>query len=110
MFEVSGGIYANVPDGTAIAYNDNEGLLVSSRSFKGTLQPIELSLKKHICLNTSVPRPTIKQIMDEYYRLTHLNWASLFRQGKFALPQILTQNLGENISYGVHVPDDMVLL
>ena len=52
----------------------------------------------------------IKQIMDEYYRLTHLNWASLFRQGKFALPQILTQNLGENISFGVHVPDDMVLL
>jgi hypothetical protein len=110
VFEVSGATYANVAEGTAIAYNDREGLLVSSKSFKGTLQPIELSLKKHICLNVNVPQPHIKQIMDEYYRLAHLNWASIFRQGKFALPQILTQNLGENISFGVHVPDDMVLL
>jgi hypothetical protein len=39
-----------------------------------------------------------------------LNWASIFRQGKYALPQILTQNLGENISAGVFVPDDMILL
>jgi hypothetical protein len=110
VFEVSGGTYSNVVDGTAIAYNENEGLLVSSRSFRGTLQPIEISLRKHICLNAAIPTPNIKQIMDEYYRLTHLNWASIFRQGKFALPQILTQNLGENISAGVHVPDDMILL
>lgn len=38
------------------------------------------------------------------------DWASLFRQGKYALPQILTQNLGENISAGILVPDDMIPL
>lgn len=48
--------------------------------------------------------------MDEYYRQTYLDWASVFRQGKYALPQILTQNLGEHISAGVAVPEDMILL
>src|SRR6266699_591114 len=110
IFEVAEGIYRNVADGTALAFDENEGLLVSSTSAKGTVQPIEISLKKHVCLNVDVPRPHIKQLIDEYHRLTHLNWASIFRQGKYALPQILTQNLGENISAGVHVPDDMILL
>ncbi|ERG93127.1 MAG: hypothetical protein J07HQW1_03184, partial [Haloquadratum walsbyi J07HQW1] len=31
-------------------------------------------------------------------------------QGKYALPQILTQNLGENLSAGVEVPDDMPMI
>ena len=110
IFEVAEGSYRNVADGTALAYDENEGLLVSSTSAKGTVQPIEISLKKHVCLNVEVPRPHIEQLIDEYHRLTHLNWASIFRQGKYALPQILTQNLGENISAGVHVPDDMILL
>jgi len=48
--------------------------------------------------------------MDEYYRMTYLDWASMFKQGKYSLPQIITQNLGENISAGVSVPEDMVLL
>jgi len=103
--------FLNVSAGTAISYNETEGLLVSSSSRMGTSQPIEISLKKHLCLNRSdVVRPHISQIMDEYYRLTFLNWSSIFRQGKYALPQILTQNLGENISAGVLVPDDMILL
>lgn len=50
------------------------------------------------------------EIMDEYYQLTHLDWASLFNQGKYELPQILTQKLGENISAGLTIPDDLVLL
>jgi len=110
LFEKTDGSYENVRDGTAIAYSDSEGLLVSSSSLIGTAQPIEISLKKHLNLNAQSPKPHIKQIMDEYYRLTHLNWSSIFKQGKYALPQILTQNLGENISAGVLVPDDMVLL
>ena len=110
LFEKVDGNYENVHDGTAVAYNDSEGLLVSSSSLIGTAQPIEISLKKHLNLNAQFPKPHIKQIMDEYYRLKHLNWSSVFKQGKYALPQILTQNLGENISAGVLVPDDMVLL
>ncbi|MGB9659202.1 MAG: hypothetical protein ACPLY9_01570 [Nitrososphaerales archaeon] len=111
IFDLKLGRYFNVPEGTAIAFNENEGLLVSCSSRTGTAQPVEISIKKHLCLNMNgVPRPHILQIMDEYYRLTKLNWSSLFKQGKYALPQILTQNLGENISAGVRVPDDMVLL
>jgi hypothetical protein len=111
IVEQTGTSFANVREGTAIAYDENVGLLVSCAAPFGTAQPIEISLKKHLCINCeATPRPHIKQIIDEYYRLTHLNWASIFRQGKFALPQILTQNLGENISAGVMVQDNMVLL
>jgi hypothetical protein len=103
--------FVNVPEGTAISYDENNGLLVSCSSRIGTEQPIEISLHRHLCLNgDSIPKPQISQIMDEYYRLTFLNWSSIFKHGKYALPQILTQNLGENISAGVLVPDDMVLL
>lgn len=42
--------------------------------------------------------------------MTFLDWASVLKQGKYALPQIMTQNLGENISADVMVPEDMVLL
>jgi len=52
----------------------------------------------------------ISEIIDEYYRLTFLNWSSIYRKSKLALPQILTQNLGENLTAGVMVPDDMILL
>jgi hypothetical protein len=103
--------FANVHEGTAISYNESQGLIVSCPSRIGTAKPIEISFKKHLCLNDiNVPKPSISQILEEYYRLTFLNWASIFRQGKYALPQILTQNLGENISAGVFVPDDMILL
>jgi len=103
--------FVNVPEGTAISYDDDNGLLVSCSSHIGTVQPIEISLHRHLCLNGGyIPKPRISQIMDEYYRLAFLNWSSIFKQGKYALPQILTQNLGENISAGVLVPDDMVLL
>jgi len=111
VFDKYNSEFLNVSGGTAISYNDVEGLLVSSSSRIGTSQPIEISLKKHLCLNRNdVPKPHISQIMDEYYRLAFLNWSSIFRQGKYALPQILTQNLGENISAGILVPDDMILL
>jgi len=110
VFDFNGG-YSNVEEGTAIIYNGKVGLLISAKSQFGTSQPLEISLMKHIVINTNdVPIPHISQIMEEYYKLTKLNWGSVFNQGKLALPQILTQNLGENLSYGVSVPDNMVLL
>lgn len=111
IFNLVNGKFVNVHEGTAISYDENNGLLVSCGSHIGTVQPIEISLYKHLCLNgDSIPKPHISQIMDEYYRLTFLNWSSIFKQGKYALPQILTQNLGENISAGVLIPEDMILL
>ncbi|RLI79775.1 hypothetical protein DRP05_02760 [Archaeoglobales archaeon] len=109
LFEFNGK-YRNVGEGTAISFNERTGLLVSSSTHVGTIQPLEITLHCHIYLNTNVPTPHISEIMDEYFRLTHLDWASIFKQGKYALPQILTQNLGENVSAGVVVPEDMVLL
>jgi len=110
IFDLSDTKFINVNEGTAVCYNHRSGLLVSCSPQVGTSQPLEISLEKHICLNREVTSPHISQIMEEYHRLTHLDWASLFKQGKYALPQILTQNLGENISAGVLVPDDMILL
>jgi len=109
IFEYNGS-YENVRVGTAISFNEKSGLLVSASTRLGTIQPLELTLHSHICLNIDVPEPHISEIMDEYYRLTYLNWASLFNQGKYALPQILTQKLGENISAGLTIPDDLILL
>lgn len=103
--------FKNVNEGVAIVYDNKSGLLVSASTKLGTVQPLEITFHSHICLNCeSIPTPHISEIMDEYYRLTHLDWASIFKQGKYALPQILTQNLGENISAGISVPADIILL
>src|SRR5439155_19403124 len=37
----------NVPEGTAVAYDDHKGLLVSCPAFKGTAQPLEVAIWKH---------------------------------------------------------------
>lgn len=111
VFENRYGRYENASVGTAILYDDKCGLLISSSTYYGTSQPIELTLHAHIPLNEAkAPAPHISQIIDEYYSLSFLNWSSIYKKSKLALPQILTQNLGENLTAGVMVPDDMVLL
>ncbi len=105
--------FVNVQEGTAISYNDSKGLLVSCSWERGTIQPIEISIKDRIGINIDekkIPKPHISQILEEYYRLTILNWASIFKQGKYALPHILTQNLGKYSSAGVDVPGDTIPL
>lgn len=111
LFESQYGQFQNPNVGTVIFYDDKRGLLISSSTYSGTVQPIEITLHAHICLNEAdAPVPHISQIIDEYYSLTFLNWSSIYKKSKLALPQILTQNLGENLTAGVMVPDDMVLL
>lgn len=111
VFEKNGRNYSNVQEGTSVAYNDEEGLLVSFKPDKGTAQPMEISLKEHICLNRGdTPTPTAHQLLKEYYQMSYLNWASIFKQGKYALPQILTQNLGENLSAGIETPENMAVI
>ncbi|MDK2796408.1 MAG: hypothetical protein PWQ58_1607 [Archaeoglobaceae archaeon] len=110
IFEYDGKSYKNVRQGTGIAFDERGGLLVPSFTRSGTIQPLELILHERVCLNINVPKPHISEIMDEYHRLSCLNWASLFYQGKYALPQILTQKLGENISAGLIIPENFVLL
>lgn len=39
-----------------------------------------------------------------------LNGASIFKQGKYALPQILTQNIGGNLSAGIKTPENMPMI
>lgn len=111
VFERDGRRYRNVPEGTAVTYDDEEGLLVSFKPDQGTAQPMEISLKDHICLNRQdAPAPTAHQLLREYYHMTFLNWSSIFKQGKYALPQILTQNLGENLSAGIETPENMAVI
>lgn len=111
LFANDSGRRTNVVEGTAVALDAHRGLLVSCPVFRGTAQPLEITVWKHLCINRlETSWPHVAQVMDEYYRQTYLDWASVFRQGKYALPQILTQNLGEHISAGVAVPEDMVLL
>lgn len=105
------GWYGNAFEGTAVSMDDDTGLLVSCPTSKNaTAQPIEIKLHHHFCLGRETPRPNIAEVMEEYYRLTFLDWASLYKQGKYALPQKLTQNLGENISAINKVPRDMILI
>lgn len=103
--------FENVDGGTAVSYGDEEGLLVSHKPDRGTAQPLEITLQDHVSLNRDeVDSPTAEGLLEEYYSLSYLNWSSVFNQGKYALPQILTQNLGENLSAGVEVPDDMPMI
>lgn len=105
------GWYNNVREGTAISQDNDTGLLVSCPTGKhATAQPIEIKLHHHFCIGGETPRPSISGIMEEYYRLTFLDWSSLYKQGKFALPQKLTQNLGENLSAIGKVPGDIILI
>jgi hypothetical protein len=111
LIERRNSTYTNVDGGTAVTYSDDSGLLVSHKPGRGTAQPLEISLHDHISLNQSpVPDPTAAQLLEEYHSLSHLNWSSIFKQGKFALPQILTQQLGENLSAGIDVPENMPMI
>jgi hypothetical protein len=103
--------FENVDGGTAVTYGDRQGLLVSHKPDRGTAQPLEITLQDHVSLNQDdVGSPTAGELLKEYYNLSYLNWSSVFNQGKYALPQILTQNLGENLSAGIEVPDNMPMI
>ena len=103
--------FENVAGGNAMIYDDNAGLLVSHKPDRGTAKPLEITANDHVSLNRDdVPEPTAESLLREYYNLSYLNWSSIFSQGKYALPQILTQNLGENLSAGIDVPDDMAMI
>lgn len=103
--------FGNVDGGTAVTYGDEQGLLVSHKPERGTAQPLEITLQDHVSLNREeVDPPTAEELLREYYNLSYLNWSSIFNQGKYALPQILTQNLGENLSAGIEVPDNMPMI
>lgn len=111
VFEKSAASFENVREGTAVTYDDEEGLLVSFKPDQGTAQPMEISRKDHLCLNQDdTPAPTAEQLLKEYYHMSYLNWSSVFKQGKYALPQILTQNLGENLSAGIETPENMAVI
>ncbi len=111
VFERKAGNFQNVSEGTAVTYDDESGLLVSFETDQGTAQPMEISLKDHVCLNKEdTPAPTAEQLLKEYYHMSYLNWSSVFKQGKYALPQILTQNLGENLSAGIETPENMAVI
>ena len=103
--------FGNVDGGTAVTYDSEEGLLVSHKPDRGTAQPLKITLQDHVSLNRGeVDSPTAEELLREYYSLSCLNWSSVFNQGKYALPQILTQNLGENLSAGIDVPDNMPMI
>jgi len=103
--------FDNVAGGSAMIYSDDSGLLVSHKPERGTAQPLEITANDHISLNRdNIPEPTAEHLLREYYKLSNLNWSSIFSQGKYALPQILTQNLGENLSAGIDVPENMAII
>ena len=92
-------------------YSDDVGLLISHKPDRGTAKPLEITANDHVCLNRDdVPDPTVGSLLEEYYNLSYLNWSSIFNQGKYALPHILTQNLGENLSAGIAVPENMAMI
>jgi len=109
-WKADSGQWTNVLPGTFIQIDENKGLLVSSKTKQGTCVPIEISLHEHFCFNTQVPKPKITQIAQEYYNLTFLNWNSLYNKSKFALPQLITQLIGENLTYGVQIPENYLCI
>ncbi|RKD95645.1 argonaute/piwi family protein [Halopiger aswanensis] len=103
--------FTNASGGSAVMYGDDSGLLVSHKPDRGTAQPLEITAKDHVSLNREdIPQPSAEHLLKEYYALSHLNWSSVFKQGKYALPQILTQNLGENLSAGIDIPENMAMI
>jgi hypothetical protein len=111
VFTRKGNNFENVSGGSAMLYSDDRGLLVSHKPSQGTAKPLEITAKDHVSLNRDdVPKPSAEHLLREYYNLSYLNWSSIFNQGKYALPQILTQNLGENLSAGIDVPENMAMI
>jgi len=107
----NGNRFEDVAGGSAMIYGDKSGLLVSHKPDRGTAKPLEITANDHVALNRDdVPQPTAESLLEEYYNLSYLNWSSIFSQGKYALPQILTQNLGENLSAGIDVPENMAMI
>jgi len=100
----------NLNTGTAVVDNSNEGLLVSHKPDCGTVQPLKITVQDYISLNRDeVTSPTAEELLRVHSRLSCLNWFSVFNQGKCALLQILTHNLGGNLSAGI-TPNNMSII
>jgi hypothetical protein len=106
----------NVKRGTCIIEGEDRCLLISSsphRDKEGnettTLQPIEIEKVHHLTINSTLAEPTVDALAREYFHLTYLNWLSFRQRSKFALPQKITQRVGEYISAQVEIPPSVIV-
>jgi len=97
----------NVFPGNFFKKSERSGLLISAEPISGTVRPLELNfgLRRSPGHDFEREKPSIDKLGEEYYRLTFLNWSSFHSQGKTAITQKLTQELGKNIARNVPTPD-----
>lgn len=103
--------FGNIDNGTAVADNSEEGLLVSHKPDCGTAHLLKITVQDYVSLNRDeINSRTAEELLMEYSQLSCLNWFSGFNQGKCALLQVLTHNLDKNLSAGIDAPDSMSII
>ena len=102
VFKKKGDKTYNPDPGTYVLKDDNTGWLSATDSSRGTtVRPLEFQYKERFSLgNSEHEKESVVQIMDEYQTQTVLNWASIYSNTKFALPQVLTQEIAKHAAKG----------
>ena len=108
--------WCNAKRGICIVENNNRCLLVGSSPHKDaegaettTVQPLEIEKVHHFRINSQLEEPPVEALAREYFHLSYLNWLSFSQRSKYALPQRITQKIGEYISAQVRVPSDVIV-
>lgn len=93
----------NVPRGTYVVFNDKLGIINASQLLhqKGrvTANP------KRLEVAFSSNGVKVKQIIEEFFDLTALDWASLYMPVSTAIPLKMVQNLGEYLRRDIYIPE-----
>jgi hypothetical protein len=102
VFKKKGDKTYNPDPGTYVLKDENTGWLSATDSSRGTtVRPLEFQYKERFSLgNSEHEKESVVQIMDEYQTQTVLNWASIYSNTKFALPQVLTQEIAKHAAKG----------
>jgi hypothetical protein len=106
---------SNPPPGFYIVFNENNALLISSdlSLHKDKVTGEErvlanpLMIRKELVLDGDTP---MKQILQEFFDLTHLHWQSPIFKTKSCLPLQLVQEMGHYSRRGIVMPMDISYL
>lgn len=102
LFKKKGDRTFNPDPGTYVLKDEQTGWLSATKSSKSTtVRPLEFQYKERFSLGSAdYEKESVVQIMEEYHAQTVLNWASIYSNTKFALPQVLTQEIAKHAAKG----------
>jgi hypothetical protein len=93
----------NVPRGTYIVFNDKVGIINASQLIHQKERVTASPKRLEVAFSSN--GVNVKQIIEEFFDLTALDWASLYMPVSTAIPLKIVQNLGEYLRRDIYIPE-----